>query len=119
MTSSGKNEGIGGTEALTTKRIPKQRPIKCCLDSEANKIPNRDNTDCLRVPPEKNIPIDAHPWAKDKRAILIKATFLLDNSPITIKVMCVTILYAINFFTSDCIEVKMLASTVLSIHNPR
>lgn len=59
--TSGKNEGIGGTDAFETKSAPNMRILQCRALSEFISILSRDEAACLNIPPEKNIPIEAHP----------------------------------------------------------
>lgn len=92
MLNSGKKEGMGGIEALDTNKSPVKRRAQCRALSLMLNAPKRECMGCLKAPPEKNIPIEAHPWASDIKTVLKKTSLLLDNSPKSIKVMWVTLL---------------------------
>lgn len=58
---SGKNDGIGGTEALDTSKMEIQIDTQCNLDSEPVNTPKRELAVALNVPADKKSPIDAQP----------------------------------------------------------
>lgn len=107
--NSGKKEGNGGIDAFTIRSIPAKRIAHLNLLSEPSKCPKREVLACLNNPALANNPIEAHAWAKDIIITLIRVNFLQVANPIAIKVMCATLLYAINFLMSLCIMVRTLA----------
>jgi hypothetical protein len=61
ITNSGKKDGRGGIEELISKKKPRYKGTMCKPISELNRDPKREKEDCLKIPPVKNIPIEAHP----------------------------------------------------------
>lgn len=80
------------------------------------KDPARVWVEWLKDPAIRNIPLEAHPWAKDNSRTLPKADLREQDKPIIMKVICDTLLKAINFFVSDCTIVKYLATKERSNH---
>jgi hypothetical protein len=76
-------------------------------DSDPANVPNREDVECLKVPALANIAIAAHPCDRDTRTILIKVILDLVRIPTNINVICVTLLYATNFFKSLCKKVTI------------
>jgi len=107
--NSGKKEGSGGIDAFTIRRTPANSIAHLSLLSEPSKWPKREVLACLNNPALANNPIEAQAWARDIMITLMRVNFTQAVNPIAIKVMCATLLYAINFLMSLCIMVKTLA----------
>jgi len=118
--NSGKKEGIGGIEALFTNATLISNINQYKLLSNVAQLTSRDWDLFLVNPAEANILIDAHPWERDVKTTINKKVLLLDMIPIIIKVICLTLLYAINFLLSLCIIVirLLIKDNLIQTKNP-
>jgi len=92
MVNSGKNEGVGGIEALVISAtlISRINQLRLLWDFIWNT--NRERFLALILPILANIDMEAHPWARDKRMALKNKVFLLRIRATSRKVICVTLL---------------------------
>lgn len=90
--NSGKNEGKGGKDALERRSTPNIIIKLLILDSIDISTPRREPEVFLSIPALANIPIDAHPWARDNITTTIKRSLFSEIIANIINVIWLTLL---------------------------
>ena len=92
INTSGKKDGKGGIEALSTKSAPSKIDLQAIFASPPRSAIKRLPLELLKAPALANSPQAAQPCAKERRPIIRLNSTVSLKIPTVIRVMCVTLL---------------------------